>query len=185
MSNKNENIKYYLKISLTLLVISAVTATLLAFVNALTKDRIAQNEIGAMQDALSGIFGGCDEVKEIEGEYLSPVTAVYEVYSDGEFQGYGIKVEPVGFKDNIGIIVGADTDGICLGAEITSISDTPGVGTKVKEKTFLSGFNGLNGDKAAEYDTISGATISSKAVREGIAAALKLDLFIKDGAKKS
>ncbi len=176
-NGKVNDLKYYLKIGITLLVISAVTATLLALVNAVTKDRIAANELAVMEEALGRIFSGCDEIKVIEGEYEEPVVAVYEVYSNGEKKGYGIQASPVGFKDDIGMIVGADNSGACLGVEIISISDTPGVGTKVKEGNFLSGFKGLNGEGVSEYDTISGATISSKAVKLGVSSALALDLF--------
>ena len=179
-NKKQEEIKYYFKIGITLLIISAVTATLLAFVNALTKDKIAENELAVMKDAISKIFDGCDEISEVEGEYADPVVAVYRVYKNGEKKGYGIQVAPIGFKEAIGIIVGTDCDGNCLGVEITSLSDTPGVGTKVKESSFLNGFIGLNGSTVSDYDTISGATISSSAVKEGVKAALALDVFTTD-----
>ena len=128
------------------------------------------------------IFVACDKIEAIEGEYEAPVVAVYAVYRDGEMMGYGIQSTPMGFKDNIGLIVGADVNGNCLGVEITSISDTPGVGTKVNEGNFLFGFRGRNGDNVSDYDTISGATISSKAVRSGVEAALALNIFVADGA---
>lgn len=179
--NKGGSVKYYLKICITLLIISALTAGLLAFVNSVTKDKIAENELAVMEEAMGRIFVGCDKIESVEGEYEEPVVAVYAVYGGGEMLGYGIQSTPIGFKDGIGLIVGADIKGNCLGVEITSISDTPGVGTKVKEGNFLFGFKGLNGENVNEYDTISGATISSKAVRNGVSAALSLDIFVEDG----
>ena len=176
-AKKQNDIAYILRIGLTLLLIASITAASLAFINALTKDRIAKNELAVMENALANLFGGCDEIKEMEGEFNSPVVAVYEVYKNEIMWGYGIQVAPVGFKDAIGIIVGTDMKGNCLGVEITSISDTPGVGTKVKEEGFLKGFTGLNKDSVADYATISGATVSSNAVKSGIAAALDLDIF--------
>ena len=178
---KGGSVKYYLKICFTLLLISALTAGLLAFVNSVTKDKIAANELAVMEEAMGRIFVLCDKIEAIEGEYEKPVIAVYAVYREGEMLGYGIQSTPMGFKDGIGLIVGADVKGNCLGVEITSISDTPGVGTKVNEGNFLFGFKGLNGENVNEYDTISGATISSKAVKQGVAAALALDIFIEDG----
>ena len=176
-NKKQESFKYYVKISLTLLLISALTAGLLAFVNAVTKDKIAANELAVMEDALGEIFDGCDGIKAVEGEYEAPVVAVYEVYCKGELLGYGVQTNPMGFKAEIGVIVGVGKDGSCVGVKITSMSDTPGVGTKVQDKSFLSGFSGLNGENVAEYDTISGATVSSKAVKSGVEAALNLDMF--------
>lgn len=179
---KGGSVKYYLKICVTLLLISALTAGLLAFVNSVTKDKIAANELAVMEEAMGRIFVACDKIEAVDGEYEEPVVAVYAVYRESELLGYGIQSNPMGFKDGIGLIVGTDIKGNCLGVEITSISDTPGVGTKVKEGNFLFGFKGLNGETVNDYDTISGATISSKAVRNGVAAALALDIFVEDGA---
>ena len=181
---KGGNLKYYLKICITLLLISALTAGLLAFVNSVTKDKIAANELAVMEEAMGRIFVACDKIESIEGEYEEPVVAVYAVYREGEMLGYGIQSTPMGFKDGIGLIVGTDLKGNCLGVEITSISDTPGVGTKVNEGNFLFGFKGLNGETVNDYDTISGATISSKAVKNGVSAALSLDIFIEDGVSE-
>lgn len=173
--SKQENIKYYLHIGLTLLVIAAVTATMLAFVNALTRGRIAENERAVMQDAVGRIFEECDGIKAVDKEYDSPVVAVYEVYKGDELLGRGVQVNPTGFKEAINMIVGVDGNGKCVGVEIISLSDTPGVGTKVKEKTFLEGFDGLDSQSVGTAELISGATISSTAVKKGVEAALKLN----------
>ena len=180
----NADIKYYLRISLTLLIISAVTAMLLAFVNVITKDRIAANELAVMEQAIVGIFEDCTDIKLVDCELKEPVTAVYGVYADGTLIGYGIQSSPTGFKDVIGLIVGTDLNGNCLGVEITSLSDTPGVGTKVKDQSFLESFKGCNADSVKECDTIAGATISSKAVKSGIEAAVSLELFANNGAEE-
>ena len=182
VSEKKEgSVKYYLKICITLLLISALTAGLLAFVNSVTKKKIAENELAVMEEAIGRIFVSCDKIEAVAGEYKEPIVAVYAVYREGEMLGYGIQSTPMGFKDTIGLIVGTDIEGNCLGVEITSISDTPGVGTKVNEGNFLFGFKGLNGENVNDYDTISGATISSKAVKNGVSAVLALDIFAEDG----
>ncbi len=187
---RQEDIKYYIRIGLTLLIISAVTATLLAFVNAMTKEKITDNEIKVvMQQALDGIFTQGDELKSTEllGEYDESVDAVYKVYKDGETIGLCVKANPVGFKDVIGVIVGIDTEGNCVGVQVTSISDTPGVGTKVQEESFLAGFKGVAGSEIDSVELISGATISSTAVRKGVASAMEvakdLDLYLNGSGK--
>ena len=174
---KDNKIAYILRLGLTLLLILSITVVSLAIVNALTKDRTAKNEIAFIEDALDNIFGGCDELKMVEGEFNSPVVAVYEVYKNEIMWGYGIHVAPMGFKDTIDIIVGADMKGNCIGVEITSISDTPSMANKVKKEGFLGGFIGLNESNILDYDTVSGATVSSKAVKDGVSAALGLDIF--------
>jgi electron transport complex protein RnfG len=173
---KQTEIKYYLRIGVTLLIIASVTATLLAFVNALTKERIAENELAVMQEAIGRLFDGSDGIKSVEGDYEAPVVAVYNVYKGDELLGRGIQVSPTGFKEAIGMIVGVDGEGKCIGVEIISISDTPGVGTKVKEQSFLDGFAGLDENDIDNAKLISGATVSSTAVRNGVKAALELKL---------
>ena len=158
------NIKYYLKIGVTLLIIAAVSATMLALVNELTKDRIAQNELAVMNEAIERVFTDSDKIEEVEGDYKAPVVAVYEVYKGDTLLGYGVQTAPVGFKDKIGLIVGVDTENKCVGVEVISLSDTPGVGTKVKEKSFLESFIGYDSVNVSEVDTISGSTVSSAAL---------------------
>lgn len=173
---KRNEVKYYCRIGFTLLIIAAVTATLLAFVNALTKERIAQNELAVMQEAIERIYEDSDTVKQIDFSVNEPVTAVYEVYKGDELLGYAVQSSPVGFKDVIGLIVGVDKNNVCVGVEITSISDTPGVGTKVSEPSFLESFLNRDALTIGSVDTISGSTISSAAVKKGIEAVLKLEI---------
>jgi len=174
---KNIDWKYYIKTSMILLVISAVIATMLAVVNHFTKDKIAENEFAVMQETIEKLFPGCERIKEVEKDFKGNVKAAYSIYDGDKKIGNCIKVEPIGFKEKITVIVGVDIDGKCVGVEIVSISDTPGVGTKVKDITYLAGYIGLDGELASNYDTIAGATISSSAVRDGIKEALMLDIF--------
>ncbi|MBR6682190.1 MAG: FMN-binding protein [Clostridia bacterium] len=169
--------KYYVKTGATLLIIAAVIATMLAVVNYFTKDRIAKNEFAAMKETIEEMFSDCESIKEVEREFTGNVTAAYYIYDSTKKIGTCVRVEPVGFKDKITVIVGVDTNGKCVGVEIISISDTPGVGTKVKDLTYLGGYVGLEAEGASKYDTIAGATISSAAVREGVKEALALDIF--------
>ena len=174
---KDNKIGYVLRLGLILLLIVSLTVISLAVVNAITKDRIAKNEIAFIEDALDNIFGGCDELKMVKGEYASPVVAVYEVYKKEIMWGYGIYVLPMGFKDTIGVVVGADLKGNCVGVEITSMSDTPSIAKKVKQDSFLSGFIGLDESNVLDYAAVSGATVSSNAIKNGVLEALKLDIF--------
>ena len=93
---KKQEITYYFRMGFRLLIIAALTASLMAFVYSITKDRIAENELAVMEDALEKIFDGCDELKSVKGDYEEPVSAVYEVYKGGQRKGYAIQVAPVG-----------------------------------------------------------------------------------------
>ena len=78
--------------------------------------------------------------------------------------------------------VGIQNDGTVNGYSITDIAETPGLGMKAQEEAFYSQFEGKNVDsftvvKAApssdsEIESISGATITSKAMANGVNACI-------------
>ena len=78
--------------------------------------------------------------------------------------------------------VGIKNDGTVNGYSITNIAETPGLGMKAQEEAFYSQFEGKNLDsftvvKAApasdnEIESISGATITSKAMANGVNACI-------------
>jgi electron transport complex protein RnfG len=59
------------------------------------------------------------------------------------------------------------------------MSETPGVGTRVREEGFTAQFTGLSGDTfmvkkdGGTIDAITGATVSSRAVTDAVTAAMK------------
>ena len=96
--------------------------------------------------------------------------------AQGKTVGYCIKVEPSGFGGKISMMVGIGTDGEIQGVKITSMSETPGLGAKADDN-WLSQFTGKKANisviksgtaKDSEINAISGATITSKAVAEGV-----------------
>ncbi len=108
-----------------------------------------------------------------------PDNVVYGAYdSSGKLIGYAIPGEGAGFQDTISLIYGYDPhERKIIGLEILESRETPGLGDKiVKDQTFHANFQDLSvepkvvavkhGTKSAdnEVDSISGATISSKAV---------------------
>lgn len=108
-----------------------------------------------------------------------PDNVVYGAYdSNGKLLGYAIPGEGAGFQDTISLIYGYDPhERKIIGLEILESRETPGLGDKiVKDQTFHANFQDLSvepqvvavkhGTKSAdnEVDSISGATISSKAV---------------------
>lgn len=102
--------------------------------------------------------------------------------------GYAIEVCPTGFDGEISMMVGVDTEGNVLGISIISHTETAGLGAvaaadNAKGEAFRNQFIGMNGTLAVTkdggtVDAISGATITSRAITEGVNAALEyVDLF--------
>jgi electron transport complex protein RnfG len=63
-----------------------------------------------------------------------------------------------------------------IGVEIISLSETPGLGSRVDDAEYLAQYSGMSVNKVPalgeDVDAISGATISSRAVLSGVQKAL-------------
>lgn len=75
-------------------------------------------------------------------------------------------------KDGLHVLVGMDKDGAVAGVYVVSTTETPGLGTKVDSESFLSQFTGQS-DPDLEVDAITGATFSSKGVRNAVSLAIQ------------
>jgi len=96
-----------------------------------------------------------------------------------------------GFGGSIQVTVGITSDGTVNGVSILAINETAGLGMKAKESDFYSQFEEkaveslevVKGSAAAEnqIEAISGATITSRAVTNGVDAALAYFREISEG----
>ncbi len=173
-----KNTKFILKLAAILFAIVFISTLLLVLCNELTADRIALLQTEAENAAKSEVL---PEAKSFEDTSAEGVTAAYIGKKGNDIVGYCIKTEPSGFGGAISLIVGINTDGEVTGVKITNMSETPGLGAKASDKNWISQFAGKNSNisvvktgnaKYNEVNAISGATITSKAVAEGVNNAL-------------
>ena len=156
-------------VGLKLLLICAIVAGVISFVYSLTAEKYEQNIRDTKSRAVGEIFGlsapVCEEMTaaELDG-------TVYRVLDNGALVGYCVEVVSAGFGGDIEMTVGYTSDGEILGVSIVSLSETPGLGAKVDEESFLSQYKGKQGSLilGEDIDAISGATISSRAVTDGV-----------------
>lgn len=154
------------RLTLVLTVICAAVALLLASVNHFTEAKIAENTEKVMLASIREVFDDSINAKSVAVPEDFEFTSLYLVIKDGGVCGYAASVSPAGFGGPLNLMVGVDSAGTVMGVEIVSMSETPGLGSRVGGEEFLSQFNGKSGEVAV--DAISGATISSKAVAEGV-----------------
>ena len=171
--------------ALKLLLISAVTALLLSGVNALTKDRIAENDVKEKSAAIAMIFPDSDS-SEPADVTIDGINGVWLVTSGGDLLGYAASVSPLGFGGALDMMVGVNSDGTIAGMKIVSHSETPGLGSRVDDPDYLSQYTGKSGvlSFGSGIDAITGSTISSKAVLEAANRALAAysDIFTENDA---
>ena len=173
---KESTVKYVLRLALTLLIITSVVAVLLAAVNKVTAPIIAQQKAEKVQKAIQAVLPGGGESVEFT-DATGMVTKVYK----GQ-QGYAVEVTPMGFNGGITMMVGVDLNGNVLGISVVNQTETAGLGAvcgadNSAGQAFRGQFMGLSGDLAVtkdggQVDSITGATITSRAVTAGVNAAL-------------
>ena len=168
---------YVLRLALTLLAITAVVAAALAGVNSITKPEIEKLTAQKTQAAIEAVLPGGGDVVEF------PETAlVSKVYASET--GYAVEVTPGGFDNTITMMVGVDKEGNVLGIDIISHTETAGLGAVADAATpagvsFREQFAGKAGSVSVtkdggEIEAITGATITSRAVCDGVNAALEV-----------
>ena len=177
---KENTFRYILRLALTLLLICAVVAGALALVNAITKDSIAANKAEKTAQALAVVLPG---VSDLEQQTLSGDTGIVTgAYRSGD--SWAVQVEPNGFGGAITLMVGIE-EGKVTGISVISHAETPSLGAEAaagsaKGENFRAQFVGAQEAViGGNIDAISGATITSKAVAQGVNAALE---FVKGGA---
>ena len=172
------NVKFILRLALTLFLITSVVAALLAVVNSITAPVIAASNEAKTQAAIEAVLpGGFDS--EIT-DYADATGIVSKVYQGAN--GYALEVGPGGFDNTITMMVGVDNEGKVLGISIVSRTETAGLGAVADADTpkgiaFREQFVGTSGSVAVSkdggtLDAITGATITSRAICVGVNAAL-------------
>jgi electron transport complex protein RnfG len=91
---------------------------------------------------------------------------------------YVVLVSPSGFGGEINMAVGIDKDNKVTGVSIISMSETSGLGGNASSPDFLSQYAGGSGKFAVskdggEIDALTGATVTSRAVTQGVNSALE------------
>lgn len=194
---KSSDIGGMLKDTAILLVITLVSGLLLGLVYQITKEPIAVQKEKAKQEAYQEVFADADSFAPME--FMQPDMAAWteagfkDVTIDevmtawteaGELGilGYVITVTTKeGYGGDISFTIGIREDGTVNGISILSISETAGLGMRAEE-VLKPQFAGRNVEKfeytksgaASDYqiDAISGATITTNAVTNGVNAGL-------------
>ncbi len=161
------------RLALILCAISAVCALLLGVINLITAGPIQQVRQQKTQDAMAAVLSA-DEYTQVD--YPSEGSIIRAVYQAGD-AGYVVEVSPSGFGGAINMMVGVGSDGSVTGVSFISMMETSGLGMNAQKDSFKKQFKGSAGPFAVtkdggEIEAITGATITSRAVSNGVNAAL-------------
>ena len=184
--------KEMLKNAGILLAITVIAGFVLGAVYQITKEPIASAKEAAAMAAYKEVFADAADFNELEvkadalvqgGIAGSDIDNVFEALgSDGTLLGYVLVVtNHEGYGGDIQFSIGIANDGTTNGISILSIAETPGLGMEA-EKILKPQYAGKNvaqftvtktgAVSAEQIDAISGATITSNAVTNGVNAGL-------------
>lgn len=174
-------------LSLRLMIIIASVVLMLAVVNGLTKDKIDENAKKANDEARISLFADATSFEpvsvDISDDLSKYIGEIYEAVGNGDSLGYCVSVAYNGFGGAINMIVGISVDGLMTGVKVVSHSETPGVGERIiSNGSILSQFVNASENSIASVETITGATVTSKAIIEGVSKAFEaVSQLLTDG----
>lgn len=200
--------KGMIKDALILFAITLIAGLMLGVVNDITKEPIAQQEQKAKNEACQNVFAVADS---FEAQELADSAQIEWVLTDagisgadidelmaakdasGALLGYVITVtDHEGYGGDIQFSMGITNEGTLNGISLLSISETAGLGMRAGEvlvpqfadknvSKFTYTKTGATAD--SEIDAISGATITTNAVVNGVNAGLAyFDKILKGGS---
>ncbi len=168
MKLKEKSCWFYIATALILVSICAAAALVMAGINALTKDRIAENKAAEEREAMLALYPDAEDFEKLDYAGES-VRSVFAVKKGGNTVGYVVNTSTKGFADQIDMAVGINGDGVLCGVRVVSTSETTGFSNEQKRSEYLSGYVGQT--SFIHVDAISGATKSSNAAARAIEAA--------------
>ncbi len=169
-----KNMRETIHLAVRLMLFALVAAILLAVVNAVTAEPIARNDQAKVDAARAQVLEDYT-FTELDGDLseYSEILGVYRATEGDQTVGYVYELKSKGYGGQISLSVGI-RDGAISGVRISTHSETKGLGTSA-EAPFLEQFTGLpaSEESALGVDAMSGATVSSNAVKTAVAQACR------------
>jgi Na+-translocating ferredoxin:NAD+ oxidoreductase RnfG subunit len=158
---------WHLRAVAAFVVLVIACAALLAATADLTGERIEQNRNRQFLDLVSTLIGGAPPDAIVWDGDLAPLCDGNALLR-GAVQGYAGSVRWLAAADAAG------PSPILTAVRITIHQETPGIADFLDrpERGWLAALRGLDADTLAAVDTVTGATITSRALRGSLAAAL-------------
>ena len=179
---KQSKIKEIVIPALSLFIICIVVTALLGLTNAVTAPKIEELAVETQEAAKKEVLADAASFGDAEQTQLSGTTYTYYkgLAADGSVMGYVVETVSKGYGGDISLMVGVGVDGTVQGVSILSINETAGLGMNAENPEFLEQFLGKtgtigvqkNGSSDTEIQALTGATITSEAMADGVNQAL-------------
>lgn len=192
---KNIKLKEILIPTVSLFVICLCVTALLAVTNAVTKDAIAYQQELSAAESRQAVCPDAVDFEKVEYD-VQGVECYKALDESGNLIGYAISSASRGYGGDVKVMTGVNAeDGSVIAINVYDNSgETPGLGVNTSGEKFTSQFAGLSSgtgvtvDKDAgknpdsvAVDSVTGATISSRAVTNAVNQAFEAYNAVKEG----
>lgn len=182
--------KEIVRMIVILSVICSVSGVVLASLKGTTKNRIEDQVVTyVLGPSLKSVFPNLEndpiaerKVFSVDGKDIT----VFPVLKDGKLIAVGVEAYGNGYGGPLGVMVGIDLkENKLVGIGMTTMSETPGLGTQITESRFVGQFVGhalsvALKSQGGDIDGIAGASYSSLGAAEGVQNAVKLYEALKE-----
>ena len=194
MKNKKD-LMVMLKETGILFAITLIAGLVLGFVYELTAEPRREQQERKIREACRSVFAEADDFAQLDvavtgdqqesfKQLGARIGTVYEALDQKKDRlGYVIQVVSTeGYGGNIGLYLGIQMDGTLNGISILEISETPGLGMEAEDvlvpqfaEKQVSAFTytKTGAQDETQIDAISGATVTTEAVTNGVNAGLQ------------
>ncbi|MBQ9234611.1 MAG: RnfABCDGE type electron transport complex subunit D [Lachnospiraceae bacterium] len=199
-SKEPKDVKGIMKAICAIMLITVIMGAILGAVYSITKDPISKAEEKAKQEAYKEVFPEAVEIvtdETIDYKQINEIIKSFGYTHDtideisfatdgaGNVIGYIVVVtNDNGYGGDIQMVVGMKTDTTITGLAFLTLDESPGLGMEADKPKFKDQFIGKH-EKSYEYsktgavkenqiDAISGATITTSAVTDGVNAAVAI-----------
>jgi len=164
--------KEFMMVMVKMVLMSVIAAVILGGLYTPTQAQLKIYQEEQRQLALVDVLPVADHFEAVKS---GEETLYYQAFdADNNLVGYCFFHDQPGSQGTITLAGGVDTEYTVTGVKIMTHAETPGLGAKIDQLSFTDQFKGVAvGDlmlskNGGAIDTITGATVSSQAVIDGI-----------------
>lgn len=168
--------KKYIKSVISLTIICAVIAGILAGVNSITAPLIEKNQAAAASQAMLVVMPEGEDFQQVDLASYELPESVLEAYSEAG-GGHVFKLTATGYGPDMIIMCGVDASGTVTGAVCLSSNETLS-----HEKTYGENFTGVTAETMEAVETVSGATMTTGAYKAAIQDAINASIILGGGS---
>ncbi len=169
-----------LRYALILLLICAVSAFLLAVINAITAPVIEEQNIQARLRALTAVSGGMEIGEEVAVTDNKTISYYIDLSENGNLLGYIVGLVGVGYGGEMTIVASYSLDGAVQYAQLLAHTETPGLGSKAEERGYMDKFTDTGATKPvpttkamladSDAQAVSGSSVTFTAIAKALEA---------------